>query len=42
VLQVFFKDTLGTTIFTIYTLRIECLSCEQVSVGTLHKFCEVP
>jgi hypothetical protein len=26
----------------IYTLKIECLSCEQVTVGTLHKFCEVP
>lgn len=39
ILQVFFKDTRGTTLFTIYALKIECLSCEQVTVGTLHKFC---
>lgn len=37
-LQIFFKDT-GPTIFTIYSLKVECLSEEQVSIGELHKFC---
>lgn len=42
ILQIFFKDVSGTKLYEVYSLKIQCLSVDDIQLHTLHKFCEVP